>query len=47
MGLGEEAEVRGAQLGRVNFGFAGHGAEASVGVLEIWASVAFEGCHVI
>ena len=43
--LGEEVEVCFAEGGGVEAGFAGYGAEAGVGVLEVGTCVAFEGGH--
>lgn len=43
--LGEEIEVCFTEGGGVQPGFAGYGAEAGVGVLEVGACVAFEGGH--
>lgn len=43
--LGEEVDVGVAELRGVEVGFAGDGAEAGVGVLQVRACVAFEGGH--
>lgn len=45
VGLGEEVDVGVTELRGVEAGFASDGAEAGVGVLQIWACVAFEGSH--
>lgn len=45
VGLGEEVDVGVAELRRVEVGFAGDGAEAGVGVLQVGTCIAFEGGH--
>lgn len=45
MRFGEQGEIGGGEFGSGEVDFAGDGAETGVGVLEVWASVALEGCH--